>query len=423
MYKRAVSLLEGSEKHTESTVETVAIYHLSAQIISRGKGGSAVAAAAYRSGETLTDERTGASYDYSKRVGVEHADIIAPAGTAASLQDRETLHNTVEATEDKSNHRAKAQLLRELNVTLPWEIGKAARIDLARRFVADEFVSLGMIADLSVHRYGGFLKAGATATDEELEKWQGRGVPLVEWDTSQTLEAPHVAVIRDDAGEVAGYYPFQPHFHVLLTMRRLNEAGDGFAKTKAREWNDVDFIKRKGDGGTDWHKPRAVKADEAGLIQVWRTSWMDYANRALEDAASAARIDHRAKQAQGSPYAPQHRLGLLRYVREVTGKLTTQQAAYKLKQARNRLVGQMERLLTQLKTPAGQHLAEFGRKQALEAAGPGLAHATPEHLPSAFPGHATRSPFDMFEAVRDFLHGTERTYDGTIDDRDLDHER
>ena len=74
----------------------VALYHLHAQALSRRDGASAVAAAAYRSGERIVDERTGETHDYTRRSGVDRAEIIAPDQAAQWTRDREQLWNQAE---------------------------------------------------------------------------------------------------------------------------------------------------------------------------------------------------------------------------------------------------------------------------------------------------------------------------------------
>ena len=92
----------------------MAIYHFSAQVISRGKGQSAIASAAYRSGERLQDERTGETKYYKRQVQPETM-ILSPSHAPEWVQDRERLWNEVEASETRVNSR----LAREINIALP----------------------------------------------------------------------------------------------------------------------------------------------------------------------------------------------------------------------------------------------------------------------------------------------------------------
>ena len=156
----------------------MAIYHLSAKIVSRARGQSVVAAAAYRASESLDDERYGVTHDYTRKEGVEHSEILVPEGAPAWMADRQRLWNQVEAVE----RRKDAQLARELEIGLPLELTHDENVELLRDYVRQNFVTKGMVADFSVH--------------------------------------------EDD--------PNNPHAHVLLTMREVT--AEGFGK-KVRSWN------------------------------------------------------------------------------------------------------------------------------------------------------------------------------------------
>lgn len=165
----------------------MADFRLSAKTISRGKGQSAIASAAYRSAERLMDDRTGQSHDYTRRDGVLHAEIIAPDNTPDWMHDRAQLWNSVEAVE----RRKDAQLAREIQLSLPHELTDEQRLELVRGYVAEQFVNHGMIADIAIH------------------------APSAEGD-----ERNH-------------------HAHIMLTMRELT--GDGFGK-KNRDWNSPEIL-------------------------------------------------------------------------------------------------------------------------------------------------------------------------------------
>jgi ATP-dependent exoDNAse (exonuclease V) alpha subunit len=156
----------------------MAIYHLSAKIVSRAEGRSVVGAAAYRSGESLYDERIAQTFDYTRKAGVEHSEILAPPEAPSWVHDRETLWNAVEQIE----RRKDAQLAREIEIGLPIELNKDQQVVLLRDYVRDTFVSRGMVADLAMH-----------------------------------LDNPD-----------------NPHAHVLLATRQITPEGFG---AKRRDWN------------------------------------------------------------------------------------------------------------------------------------------------------------------------------------------
>ena len=156
----------------------MAIYHLTAKIVTRSTGRSVVAAAAYRAGERLEETRTGNTYDFTHKRGIEHSEILAPEGSPDWTRDRSKLWNTV----DEREKRKDTQLARDLEIALPIELDANAQVALLRDFVHHHFVSKGMVADCAIH--------------------------------------------RDN--------PNNPHAHVLLTMRALSKNGFGL---KERSWN------------------------------------------------------------------------------------------------------------------------------------------------------------------------------------------
>ncbi len=180
----------------------MAIYHMEAKIVSRARGQSVVASAAYRAGEALHDERYEMTHDYTRKQGVTHAEILAPEGAPAWVHDRQTLWNTVEATEKRKD----SQLAREIEIGLPIELTHAENVALLREYVKTNFVAKGMVVDFAVH--------------------------------------------EDDPGN--------PHAHILLTMRKVSERGFG---GKVRSWNaKADLVKWR----ASWAEHANVHLAQAG---------------------------------------------------------------------------------------------------------------------------------------------------------------
>ncbi|KGB55008.1 Conjugal transfer relaxase TraA [Sphingopyxis sp. LC81] len=184
----------------------MAIYHLSVKVISRAAGRNAVAAAAYRSAERLHDERLDRAHDFTNKSGVVHSEVMLPDGAPERLGDREKLWNEVEAAEKRKD----AQLAREVEFAIPREMNQAQGIELARDFVAAEFVERGMIADLNVH-----------------------------WD----IGADGMA---------------KPHAHVMLTMREVG--ADGFG-AKERDWNRTELVEQWREHWADHVNQRLAELD------------------------------------------------------------------------------------------------------------------------------------------------------------------
>ena len=128
----------------------MAIYHLSVKAVSRSAGRSATAAAAYRAGCSITDERTGEIHDYTRKGGVESADIVLPDGAPEWATDRTKLWNAAELAEKRKD----ACVAREFEVALPSELSPAERRRLALDFAKDMANREGCAVDVAIHAPG-----------------------------------------------------------------------------------------------------------------------------------------------------------------------------------------------------------------------------------------------------------------------------
>jgi Ti-type conjugative transfer relaxase TraA len=126
----------------------MALYHLSMKPISRASGRSSVASAAYRAAERLENERDGIVHDFSRRSGVEHAEIVIPAGAdAAWAKERSALWNAAEASEKRKD----ARVAREIEVSLPHELSGEQRLVLMREFAQGLADRYGVAVDFAIH--------------------------------------------------------------------------------------------------------------------------------------------------------------------------------------------------------------------------------------------------------------------------------
>lgn len=127
----------------------MAIFHLHVKNISRGDGRSAVAAAAYRAGETLPNAAEERDSAFGGRRDVLHAEIVCPEGAAPWMADRAALWNGVEAAE----RRKDARLAKEIEASLPRELSPKAWLELCRNFAA-HYAKQGFVADFAIHDDG-----------------------------------------------------------------------------------------------------------------------------------------------------------------------------------------------------------------------------------------------------------------------------
>ena len=263
-------------------------------MVSRGAGRSAVAASAYLSCSRLYNDYDGIQHDYTKKQGLVWQEVFLPEYAPWEWQNREKLWNAVEETETAKDSR----LAREFVVALPIELNREEQIELLQEFIREQFVADGMCADAAIHDTDGH----------------------------------------------------NPHAHILLTVRPLDEQGKWQYKTEKeylcmkngeeRGFTASEFRTAQNEG---WEKQYPYKvgkkkvymtpsaADAQGLVRAdkhpkstrygrqnpiserwnseeqlvsWRAAWADVSNRYLERAGFTERIDHRSNAARGLDEIP-----------------------------------------------------------------------------------------------------------------------
>lgn len=224
----------------------MAIYHLSTKPVSRGLGRSATAAAAYRAGELVHDLSTDQVFDYSRKGGIEHTEIVLPTAAAKAdinwARDRQALWNAAEIAEKRKD----ARVAREYEVALPHELTREQRVKLVQAFSTEIANRYGVVVDFAIH-------------------------------------APHRS--GDDRNH---------HAHILATTRELTATGLG-AKASI-EWSDTDRAKK---GLT----PAKVE------VKAIRERWAVLTNEHLQERGIMVRVDHRSLAEQGINRVPTSHLG------------------------------------------------------------------------------------------------------------------
>ena len=288
------SFAKEKQKNKERGEEDMAIYHLEAKVVSRGAGRSAVAASAYLSCSRLYNDYDGVQHDYTRKQGLVWQQIFLPEYAPQEWLEREKLWNAVEEVETAKDSR----LAREFVVALPIELSREQQIELLQAFIQEQFVPNGMCADAAIHDTDGH----------------------------------------------------NPHAHILLTVRPLDEQGRWQHKTEKeylcmrngeeRSFTAAEFRTAQNEG---WEKQYPYKvgkkkvymtppaAEAQGLVRadkhpkstrygrqnpiserwnseeqlvVWRAAWADVTNRYLERAGREERIDHRSNAARGLDEQP-----------------------------------------------------------------------------------------------------------------------
>ncbi|MCD8133669.1 MAG: MobA/MobL family protein [Clostridiales bacterium] len=235
----------------------MAIYHFSMKIIGRGgksrHGHSAVEAAAYRSGTKIENEWSGISVDYRRKKGVVYSEIMLPANAPASFYDRATLWNSVEMCEKRRD----SQLARDIEVSLPKELPLSEHKKIMQDYCS-QFVDAGMCVDFTIH-----------------DKGDGN-----------------------------------PHCHIMLTIRALDENGKWLSKSREEFILDENGERvRRPNGRCKSRKVNTVDWNSRDNAEKWRASWADTVNRYLEKNGFEERIDHRSNADRGLEAIPSIHMG------------------------------------------------------------------------------------------------------------------
>ena len=303
----------------------IAIYHCNIGIVSRGKGKSAVAAAAYRSGEKITNEWDGMTHDYTRKRGVVHTEILLPPHAPPSFSDRATLWNSVELYEKAGN----AQLAREIDAALPIELSREEQIRLVREYCSSQFVSRGMCVDFAIH------------------------------DT--------------DSGN--------PHCHIMLTMRPLDERGAWAAKSKKEYDLDENGERiRLPSGRYKTHKVDLTGWNDKGNALLWRKAWADISNAYLERAGHPERIDYRSNAERGIDELPTVHMGVAACQMEKKGIATEKGELNRNIRKANRLIREIRAQIGKLKEWIGELFKARETAPEQPPQSPGLANLLMKYL-------------------------------------------
>mgnify|MGYP000345531663 FL=1 len=232
----------------------MALFHFTVTQTKRSKGQSAIASAAYRSGEKLYSEYYGEYSDYTRKRGVICSDILLPPHAPKEYADRQTLWNAVEKAERGKN----AQLAYSFEISLQNEFSLEENIALAREFLFREFVSRGMTVDVSFHE----------------KECEDGGTP-------------------------------NPHFHFLCPIRPMEQDGTWGIKQRREYVLDEEGNRIRDANGkyvfnavptTDWGSPET--------LEHWREAWAELCNAKFAEKGIDVRIDHRSYERQGVDLLP-----------------------------------------------------------------------------------------------------------------------
>ena len=232
------------------------IPHLEIRIVQRSKGSSAVAGAAYQAGEKLFSEYDQKMKNYLYKKEVVYTEVMLPTNAPPGYADRATLWNAAEEVEKQWN----SQLARRFVVALPREAPTETYPQMMQEYCQEHFVSKGMCCDFAIHD-------------------------------------------PDPPGH-------NPHCHIMLTMRAIDENGKWLPKSrKVYDLDENGERIRLPSGNWKSHKEDTVDWNEQYHAEEWRHGWELVQNKYLELAGSPERVDMRSYERQGLDKIPTVHMG------------------------------------------------------------------------------------------------------------------
>ena len=290
--------------------------HHDIKIVQRSNRQSAVAAAAYQSGERLFSEYDQKQKYYAEKRGIVHTEIMLPPHAPPEYADRNTLWNAAEAIEKQWN----SQLARRFVLAIPRELPRSQYADLIRDYCREFFVSKGMIADFAIH-----------------DKGDGN-----------------------------------PHAHILLTMRAMDETGKWLPKSrKVYDLDENGERIRLASGRWKSHKEDTVDWNDQKYCEIWRHEWEVIQNRYLEANDRPERVDLRSYARQGLDIVPTVHEGAAVRQMEKRGIQTNIGNLNREIRAANSLMKSIRQLIQNLKgwiTELGEKRKELLAQKAAEEA-------------------------------------------------------
>lgn len=275
----------------------MAIYHLEAKVVSREKGRSAVAASAYLSCSKILNDYDGVQHDYTRKKGLVWQEVFLPENAPTEWQDRSVLWNAVEESEKTKDSR----LAREFVVALPIELNKSEWQKLLTEFIQEQFVSDGMCADVSIHDPhppGHNPHAHIMLTVRPLDeqgKWQYK------------TEKKYLCVRNgEEKGFIATEFKtaqvdgWEKQYHYKVGRKKVYMPPSEAEKHGYERANKHPKSTKYGR-----QNPIAERWNSDEQLLVWREKWADVTNKYLAQYPWIdARIDHRSHAARGLDEQP-----------------------------------------------------------------------------------------------------------------------
>ncbi|MBQ8617110.1 MAG: MobA/MobL family protein [Clostridia bacterium] len=318
----------------------MAIYHMQTKVVSRGKGRSAVAASAYMSCSSVTNEYDGVHHDYTRKKGLMWEHVFLPEYAPAEWQERAALWNAVEDAEKSKDSR----LAREFVVALPRELSPDQQIVLLTEYIQQQFVADGMCADVGIHDPdppGHNPHAHILLTIRPLDeqgKWQYKTEKeylCIRGDEERGFTAAEFLHAQDEGWEKQ--YPF------LIGKKKVymtTTNGEAQGLKRASKHPKSTTYGRQNPITERWNS-------ESQLI-LWRSAWADIVNLHLERVGSAERVDHRSHAERGLDEQPTIHEGVAARAMEKKGVISDRCELNRQIKADNALLRELKDLVAML---------------------------------------------------------------------------
>ena len=314
----------------------MAIYHMQAKVVSRGSGRSAVAASAYMSCSRMYNDYDGIQHDYTRKQGLIYQEVMLPPMAPLEWNDREQLWNAVEENEKTKDSR----LAREFVVALPVELDKDSNISLLQDFIKKNFVDMGMCADFAIHNTDGHNPHAHILLTVR---------PLNENGTWQYKTEKEYLCIKD--GEEKGFTASE----FKTAQKQGWEKQYRYKVGKKKEYLTPSSAHEKGYERIDKHpkssrygrqNPISEQWNSDEQLCIWRANWADAVNKMLARNQINATIDHRSFADQGITEQPTIHEGYIAQNMEKKGMIADRCEINRRVRADNRILRELK---TQIK--------------------------------------------------------------------------
>ncbi len=338
----------------------MAIYHLEAKVVSRGAGRSAVAASAYLSCSRLYNDYDGIQHDYTKKQGLVWQQVFLPEYAPQEWKDREQLWNAVEEVETAKDSR----LAREFVVALPIELSRQEQIELLHEFIREQFVSDGMCADAAIHDTDGHnphahILLTVRPLDEQ-GKWQYKTEK--EYLCMKNGEERGFTAAEFKAAQNEGWEKQYPYKVGKKKVYMTPSAAEAQGLVRADKHPKSTRYGRQNSISERWNSEEQLAA--------WRAAWADVSNRYLERAGREERIDHRSNAARGIDEIPTIHEGVTAQALERKGIISDRCEINRQIREQNKLIRAIRDEITKLKNTITTSVPALAK--ALETARKGI---------------------------------------------------